>query len=100
MLHTNFAIWRKAVTAAFVLAVLNAAPGSAHAVDVANADATMREVIVNDDNGDSKTLKLAPHQKITGVCESCVVAFGRDSVEASKRDVVKISGGKVSVSAK
>lgn len=73
---------------------------AALAVDVINGDAAAREIVVNDDDGESKVMKLAPHQKITGICQSCVVVLGNDSVEATKTDIVKISGGTVSVHGK
>ena len=80
--------------------VADARPHAALAVDVINDDAAAREIVVNTDNGESKTVTLAPRQKIKGVCESCVVVLGKASVEASKTDVVKIAGGKISVHGK
>ncbi len=90
----------KLATAMLALAAFGEHPLPAHAVDVINADSAAREIIVNADDGESKTLTLAPRQKITGICESCVIVSGRTSAEASKADVVTISGGKASVRSK
>jgi hypothetical protein len=69
------------------------------AVDVINGDAAAREIVVNDDDGESKIVTLAPHQKMTGICQSCIVLLGKESAEAHQSDVVKISDGKVLVRA-
>lgn len=92
--------WHKAAIAAFLLSVIATAPLAAVAVDVINTDAIAREIIVNADNGESKTLTLPPHKKVTDICDSCVVVLGNATAEVNASDVVKIADGKILVRSK
>ena len=68
----------------------------AWAVDVVNADKVPREIVINDSNGQSKIVTVPPREKLSSVCESCVVLSGNTSVEVTGKVIVKVENGQIS----
>ena len=78
-------------------AVLIAIASPALAVELVSRDKVPREVTVNRADGSSDTIAIKPGEKVTNVCEECIVLLGPTSVEAKGKDTVRVEGGKVSI---
>ena len=79
------------------VAALIAATSQARAVELVSRDKVPRAVTINRADGSSDTVTIKPGEKVTAVCEECIVLLGSTSVEAKGKDTVRVEDGKISI---
>ena len=80
---------------AAAFASLGAVP--AGAVDLVNRDRVAHDVVINKSDGSSEEITVKARQKLTDVCNACVVVVGDSTAEATGEVTVTIEDGKVSI---